>query len=130
MASPRPTATCLKRLFTALRSVRVREVGLDEVELHKHISQALTQAGIAHRREYAFAPRCRADFWIEPGIVIEVKKRRPDRAKLTVQLTRYAQVPTVRYLVVMLEKSISLEPVLEGVPVRVVSMNAAWGVAV
>jgi hypothetical protein len=117
-------------LLKVLRRVRVAEVGLEEAVLHAHISQALTNAGIAHRREYRFGPHCRADFWIHPGVVIEVKKRRPVRADLIEQLTRYAKQPKITRLIVMLERAITVPDTIEGVPVHVISMNAAWGIAV
>lgn len=125
MASP-----SLSRLLKVLRRIRVAQVGLSEAQLHQQISQALLEAGIEHRREFPFAKGCRADFWVDPGWVIEVKKKRPVRALLENQIARYARSGKVKGLVVLLERAITLEPVCEGVPVHVVSMNAAWGVAI
>jgi hypothetical protein len=128
--APLPPPVRITRVLRVLKSVRVAQAGLPEERLQLVISQALTTAGIDHTREKKFAKGCRADFWIERGIVIEVKKRRPVRADLIAQLTRYAQVPGVKHLVVMLERSIVLPPMINGVPLYLVSMNAAWGIAV
>lgn len=126
----KPTAKAVHHLLKVLRGVRVSQVGLSEVTLHGHIAQALTTAGIEYRREFVFAKGCRADFWVEPGIVIEVKKKRPDRARLEVQLSKYASVDKVGCLVLMLEKSITVPSPWEGVPLHIVSMNAAWGISI
>lgn len=123
-------AVPLARVLRVLRQVRVEKVGLSEDQLHAVISRDLKLANIEHQREERFAKGCRADFWIAKGIVIEVKKRRPVRAQLLAQLTRYAACPQVRYLVVMLERSIVVPEHINGVPVHMVSMNAAWGISV
>lgn len=120
----------ITRVLRVLRQVRVAKAGLNEEQLQLTIAQALTAAGIAHEREKRFAKGCRADFWIERGIVVEVKKRRPVRADLLAQLARYAAVPEVKHLVVMLERSIVIPPTMGEVPLYLVSMNAAWGIAI
>lgn len=120
----------IARVLRVLREVRVEKVGLSEEELHAIISRDLRLAGVVHEREKRFAPGCRADFWIERGIVIEVKKRRPARADLLAQITRYAACAEVRHLIVMLERSINLPQKIEQADVHMVSMNAAWGISV
>jgi len=89
-----PVAYYFDRVLEALQAVRLREAGLQETEIHDALSAALAAAGIAHRREYTFGPRCRADLWIH-GIAIEVKKQRPARPALLAQLRRYAEQPAL-----------------------------------
>ncbi|NMX77582.1 hypothetical protein HBO23_31945 [Pseudomonas sp. WS 5532] len=115
--------------MAALRKVRITEAGLEEYEIHDLLSGALLSAGIFHSRERSFAPRCRADLWVD-GIVIEVKKMRPPRAALFDQVTRYASQECVRAVIVVLERSISLPATICGKPVSVLSLNALWGIAV
>lgn len=123
-----PVALYFDRTLEALRSVRLRQAGLQEVEIHDALSAALAGAGIPHRREYTFGPRCRADLWVH-GVAIEVKKQRPARAALLAQVTRYAQQSALGGLIVVLEKSIPLPPTIEGKRVAVLSLNALWGIA-
>lgn len=115
-------------VLQALRTVRLRHQGLHEAEIHDALSKALVGAGIAHRREFTFAPRCRADLWVQ-GIAIEVKKQRPVRAALLAQVTRYAQQPALGGLIVVLERSIDVPATIEGKRVAVLSLNALWGIA-
>lgn len=120
----------IQRLLRVLRQVRVEKVGLAEEALHQVISDHLTAARMIHLREHRFSKGCRADFWLERGIVIEVKKRRPVKADLVAQIERYASCDQVRHIVVMLERAIDVPVALGAVSVHVVSMNAAWGIAV
>jgi hypothetical protein len=115
-------------VMAALKTIRVTKAGLQETELHDDVCAALAQAKITYRREYSFGPRCRADVWVD-GIVIEVKKQRPARAKLLAQLLRYAEQPQVRAIVLVLERSVPVPSEIEGKPVFVVSLNALWGIA-
>lgn len=119
-----PTESVLR----ALRAVRVRRIGVLEQTIHDAVRDELRAAGFVFRREYTFSQGCRADIWVD-GIVIEVKKLRPVRAKLCDQLTRYARHERVRELVVVLEKSVALPRTIEGKPVHVISLNAQWGIA-
>lgn len=115
-------------VLTAIKTVRIRQTGLAEAEIHDAVCAALENHGIGYRREHLFGPRCRADIWVN-GIVIEIKKQRPAKAALLSQLTRYAEQPSVRAVIAVLERSISLPSALNEKPVSVVSLNALWGIA-
>lgn len=128
MPSIPPVPYYFDRVLEALRTVRLREAGLQETEIHDALSTALVDAGIGHRREYTFGPRCRADLWIH-GIAIEVKKQRPARPALLAQLRRYAEQPALGGLIVVLERSIDVPATIEGKRVVVLSLNALWGIA-
>lgn len=123
-----PVPYYFDRVLEALQTVRLRETGLQETEIHDALSVALVAAGIAHRREYTFGPRCRADLWVH-GIAIEVKKQRPARPALLAQIRRYAEQPAVGGLIVVLERSISVPEEINGKRVAVMSLNAQWGIA-
>lgn len=115
-------------VVSALKTVRLKQVGLSEFEIHDALCLVLAQSGIAHRREHTFGPRCRADIWIN-GVAVEVKKQRPAKAALLAQVSRYADQPTTTGIVVVLEKSILLPKEINGKPVAVISLNALWGIA-
>ncbi len=116
-------------VVSALRALRLTQVGLSEVEIHRRAADLLRQKGFAAEHEFRIAPRCRLDFWIpNPGIAIEFKKGRPSKAAVVEQLGRYAALPEVRALVLVLEQSMVLARETAGKPVRVVSLNANWGI--
>ena len=116
------------RVAVALKAVRLQQAGLGEFEIHDALCQVLMEAGIEHRREYTFGPRCRADIWVQ-GIAIEVKKQRPARAALLAQVQRYSDQSDLSGLIVVLEKSIHLPKEINGKPVAVLSLNSLWGIA-
>lgn len=118
----------IDRVLTAINTVRIRQAGQQESSIHDAACAALETHGIAYRREYVFGPRCRADIWID-GIVIEIKKQRPARAALIDQLGRYADKPTARAIVVVMERSMVLPATMNDKPIAVISLNALWGIA-
>jgi hypothetical protein len=118
----------MERIEAALRRVRIALGGRPEMEIHDALATALESQGIHVRREHSFAPRCRADLWVN-GIVIEVKKLRPPKTQIEAQIERYARVDSVRGIFVVLERSISLPREINNKPVRVISLNALWGIA-
>ena len=115
-------------VLDAVKSVRVARAGQLEAVIHDAVCAALLARSIPHRREYTFAPKCRADVWVD-GIVIEIKKERPARAALVDQLTRYAAQPNTRAIIAVLERSILLPTAIHEKRVVVVSLNALWGIA-
>lgn len=120
----------LSQILKVLRGHRLSLVGLDETAIRDGLAEVLRGAGVPCLREYGFAPRLRADLWVEPGILIEVKKRRPPTTAVLAQLGRYAATGRVRAMVLVLERSVLLPEEIRGVPVSVVSLNGNWGVAV
>lgn len=115
-------------VLEALKGVRLPLAGMQETAIHDELSKTLMGAGIAHKREHKFGPRCRADLWVD-GIAIEVKKMRPPRAALLEQINRYAQQSSLRALIVVLERSVLVPASIEGKPVSILSLNALWGIA-
>lgn len=123
----RPTIS-LDRVLNAINTVRISRPGQHESSIHDATCAALETHGIDYRREFTFGPRCRADIWVD-GIVIEIKKQRPARAALIDQVGRYADKPTARAIVVVMERSIILPSMMSGKPITVISLNALWGIA-
>ena len=71
-----------------------------EAELQAGISQALTQAGIEHRREVDLGPAGRVDLLTAGGLAIEAKID-GSPAAIARQVIRYAQRDEVRALLVV-----------------------------
>ena len=134
LALPDPTLAHIQgearfeHVLRALQSVRLRFAGQSEFEIHDALSRVLADAGIPHRREYTFGPRCRADLWTQ-GIAVEVKKQKPPRSDLLAQIERYTAQPALTGLIVVLEKSVHLPKELNGKRVGLLSLNTLWGIA-
>jgi hypothetical protein len=93
-----------------------------------YLGQALTEAGIAWAHEVPLAPRCRIDF-LCGGVGIEVKRGKPERARVREQLRRYAGSGQIAALVLVTERQIDLPDSLCGKPLAAVCLNRLWGIA-
>jgi hypothetical protein len=118
-------------ILNALGKVKISRV-LDEVEIHEKIAEQLKQANIVFKHEYKLISHKRFDFWIS-GIVIEVKKQRPETSRLIKQLERYTSAPEVKAIIVVIEKAYKLKGILpkklNDKPVYTISLSKNWGVA-
>jgi len=102
---------------------------MNEDQIHIKIMKVFEECGISFQHEYKLLPHKRFDFWID-GIVIEVKKQKPNKISLLNQLNRYTKEKKVRAVIVVLEKSMDLPKMLNGKPISVISLNANWGLAI
>jgi hypothetical protein len=127
-STPLPPRTALVDVMACLRDMRLMEAGLDEADIQDRILALLIRAGFPAQREKTFAPGCRADIWID-GIVIEVKKTRPDRPAVRAQITRYAAHKDVRAVVLVLERNVVLPETISAKPIHTISLNSLWGIA-
>ena len=114
-------------IVRALSAVRM-PAQPEEYDIHARIAEALTEAGIACEHEYRLAPRCRIDFRVG-RVGIEVKKGRPSPSELVKQLGRYLASEELDAVVVVMQRAVPLPVTLSGKPVRLVSLNRLWGVA-
>ena len=111
----------LQRIAEALFCVRVpAEPG--EYDIHAAVARALEQAGLNCRHE------CPIDF-LAGRIGIEVKKGRPSTGALKKQLVRYLASEELDGMVVVMQKGVALPEQIAGKPVKIVSLNRHWGVA-
>lgn len=99
-----------------------------EYDLHALIADALTTAGIPCRHEYPLGPRRRIDF-LCGRIGVEVKKGRPVPSGLKKQITGYLESDELDGLIVVVQRAVILPDVINRKPVRLVSLNMLWGVA-
>ena len=115
------------RVAQALGTIRCSASAAED-ELHAQVAQALGAAGIEAAHEARLAPRCRIDF-LAGEIGIEIKKKRPERAKLIAQLARYAACPQVRALVVVAPRGVNLPRRIGGKPVTMIALERLWGIS-
>ena len=99
-----------------------------EYDIHGQVAAALADAGLEYAHEYRLAPRCRIDFAVG-RVGIEVKKGRPVVSELLRQLRRYLASDELDAVVVVMQRAAPLPEVIGGKPVRVISLNRLWGVA-
>ena len=110
----------LKSVTAALCTLRVGAADSEE-RLHEQAAEAFARAGLEAAHEVRLAPRCRIDFMVG-GVGVEIKKKRPQRAPLIAQLTRYANCPQVERLVVLAPRGVDLPKSIGGKPVTMMSL--------
>lgn len=119
--------TEIARVEAALCAVRM-PAQPEELDIHAAVAEALRGAGIAFEHEYRLGQRRRIDF--RAGHVgIEVKKGRPASSELTRQLRKYLESDALDAVIVVTQRVTALPETICGKPVRLVSLNRLWGVA-
>lgn len=110
----------------ALLSIRCGAACTEE-ELHAQALDALSAAGLSPCHEVRLAPRCRIDVMCG-GVGIEIKKSRPQPARLRRQLERYAACDAVEQLVVIAPRGVNLPQRIGGKRVTMVALERLWGI--
>jgi len=123
-----PARCSIDDVLLVLRAVRLREAGLQEVDIRDRLLEHLLRKGLPATKEFVFAKSCRADIWID-GIVVEVKKKRPHTGDLLAQLQRYAAATSSRAVILVLERAVPVPTTIDEKPVVMLSLNSLWGVA-
>ena len=103
-----------ERVTAALATLRVGAADSEE-QLHRQAAEAFANAGLEAAHEVSLAPRCRIDFMVG-DIGVEIKKKRPQRAPLVAQLTRYANCPQIARLIVLAPRGVDLPKSIGGKP--------------
>ena len=117
----------VSRILDALQKIRVPAVP-GEYDIHALIAGALSEARIPFLHEAPLAPGRRVDF-LADSVGIEVKKGRPQRARLVEQAAKYLSSPRVCALIVVSQKSVPLPDAILGKPVYFLSLDRLWGVS-
>lgn len=117
----------LQLVLDALEVLRSPFV-LYESDLHAEVGKRLRDAGLPCEHEVRIGKGCRIDYMVG-GVGIEIKKGKPSSAELMRQLSRYAACEGVEALVVLTQRSIRLPDRVGGKPLRQLSLNRLWGVA-
>ena len=116
-----------RRVVQAISTVRCGAACTEE-ELHAQVARALEANGLQASHEVRLAPRCRIDF-MSGGVGIEIKKSRPERAKLLAQLARYAACGQIRELLVIAPRGVTLPKAIGGKPVGQIALERLWGIS-
>lgn len=114
-------------ILSALSVIRAPAVP-GEYDLHAMIAAALDEASIAYAHEAKLADGARIDF-LSGSVGIEVKKKRPDRARLLRQLDKYLACAELDALIVVSQQALSLPTTCRGKPVILFTLNRLWGVS-
>lgn len=117
----------IQTIVCALSSIRIPAMP-GEYDLHADVSAALSRAEIEHSHEHRLAPHCRIDF-LAGRVGIEIKKGRPAPSALKEQLTRYLRSSELDAIIVVVQQAVALPQTIFGKPVKLVSLNRLWGVA-
>lgn len=117
----------VEAIVEALSAVRM-PAQPEEYDIHAQVASALGASGLSFEHEYRLGPRCRIDF-VVGRVGIEVKKGRPATSDLTKQLRRYLASDALDAVVVVTQRVTRLPETILGKPVRIVSLNRLWGVA-
>ena len=117
----------ITEIIDALAAVRM-PAQPEEYDIHAQVASALGAAGLSYEHEYKLGPRCRIDFRVG-RVGIEVKKGRPASGELVRQLRRYLASEELEAVVVVTQRATALPERILGKPVRLVSLNRLWGVA-
>lgn len=99
-----------------------------EADLHALVGAQLARSGLSYAHEARLGPGCRIDFLVD-NVGVEVKKGRPDPKRWMAQLERYANCGGLEGLVLVTQRSVSLPGEVRGLPLRVLSLQRLWGVA-
>jgi len=124
---PTPLTQSMDRIATALSTVRM-PAQPEEYDIHAAVADALADAGLEYTHEYKLGPRCRIDFLVG-RVGVEVKKGRPATADLTRQLRRYLESDALDGVIVVTQRVTALPTAIHDKPVRLISLNRLWGVA-
>ena len=117
----------MTRIIAALSSVRM-PAQPEERDIHAAVAEALAGAGLEYAHEYRLGSRNRIDFLVG-RVGIEVKKGRPAASQLVKQLRRYLESESLDGVIAVTQRVTALPETLCGKPVRQISLNRLWGVA-
>jgi len=117
----------MERVYEALTALRA-PLQQGEYDLHRLVMDALDQAGVAYAHEVPLAPRCRIDL-LCGGVGIEIKRGKPEPARVRAQLARYAACEQVESLILVTERTVALPRAIGGKPLRQLCLNRLWGIA-
>jgi hypothetical protein len=86
-------------------------------------------AGIPFETEVKLEQGSRVDFLARGGVVIEVKKGKPNAKQVLTQILRYVESPRVNALILASERSINVDLNRSvGKPVHFITLTKNWGI--
>ena len=117
----------MEQVLNALSGLRA-PLSQGEYDLHRLVAEALEAAGVEYIHEAPLGRGRRIDF-LCGSVGIEVKRGRPAPGLLKKQLSGYLESPQVSALILIAERTANIPPVIGGKPVKIVSLNRLWGIA-
>lgn len=117
----------METILKALQNLRA-PFSQGEYDLHRLVAAALAEANLDYQHEVPLNRGRRIDF-LCGDIGIEVKRGRPAPGLLQKQLSGYLESPRVSALILVTERTANIPPVISGKPVKVLSLNRLWGIA-
>ncbi|MBQ8537390.1 MAG: hypothetical protein IJ461_08335 [Clostridia bacterium] len=117
----------MEQIVKALKSLRA-PLSQGEYDLHALVADALAAAGVEYIHEAPLGRGRRIDF-LCGAIGIEVKRGRPAPGMLKKQLAGYLESDKLTGLILVAERTASIPNVIGGKPVKIVSLNRLWGIA-
>ena len=117
----------MEQIVNAISALRA-PLQQGEYDLHRLVMDALDAASLPWEHEVKLAPRCRIDLMCG-GVGIEIKRGKVEKARILVQLRKYAECPQVQGLILVTEKTVPVPHSINGKPVRLICLNRLWGIA-
>lgn len=114
-------------VLTALREIRL-PYALFEMDIHRHVRDALNANRIAYIHEARLSPGCRIDY-LAGNVGIEIKKGKPDKKRLLAQLTRYLQHEQLTSIIVVSWHSVPVPAQINGKRAERVVLSQLWGIS-
>jgi hypothetical protein len=120
----------VESILSILKSIRIGVVRL-ESEIVSEVEKRIAEAKISFAREVTVSPGCRVDILAYGGIVIEVKKGKPNARAVAAQIRRYANSDKVNAVILVSERGL-VQHLNEanGKPVKYVSLSSNWGMTI
>lgn len=109
----------------ALREIRI-PYALYEMDIHRHVEDALAARNIGFIHEARLSKGCRIDY-LAGGVGIEIKKGKPDKRRLLEQLTRYLAHDALQSIVVVSWHSVPVPAQIGGKRAELVVLSQLWG---
>ncbi|MDD3230896.1 MAG: hypothetical protein PHE09_17020 [Oscillospiraceae bacterium] len=120
----------MENVINVLQTLRIGKI-FEEYDLQNKIAAVFDKSGINYEKERQLGPGSRVDFLTQSGVAVEVKKGKPNRARLVDQINRYAEYQEVKAIVIVVETSLRI-PIAKtnnGKPCAVVGLQKLWGIA-
>ncbi len=114
-------------VLSALREIRL-PYALYEMDIHRHVEQALLARNILFVHEAKLNKGCRIDY-LAGRVGIEIKKGKPNAKRLIAQLSRYLASDQLDSLIVVSWHSVKLPETIAGKQTQQLVLSQLWGVS-
>lgn len=116
-----------EKVYEALQTMRPPFVPY-EMDLHDLVGESFQKAELPFLHEVVIGAGCRIDYLVG-DVGVEIKKGKPQPAKLLQQLQRYAASDRISVLIVVSQRSVRVPKKIDGKPVMLLVLSQLWGVA-